>query len=719
MDDHHIIEISSAMFNPPVTYTQAVKTINMEVIEETYYAALAAWEYHYGIGGDMHPESLTRNQIVFDMKLHHLEGPNWVKVIPPCQDRGTMEMTSELEEPKDWFKDMLKDIDIARFPSYNRTFFEEHVWYNQATPVVSSLQALVLRRLSLYNYTSADSQGKLVASSTSNLRPFKVPLLIKKYAQPVHKGVEEGFKRRCLTNGVILLNNIMGTVDFYENLFFEYSFEEFRKTPFPSNSSSGIRMGRNSKKTIDDMVIRTIVNGRKGVQAPYAFGVVDQYVTALRDGKEPTYPERCCKVAFKYEIVDCMWSFGEARLVKYLKCREFFIAHFVDFLIATMVYGYRMLIERGNTICIGLKWWYGGAHEFATELGYGKPDISYSGGDIKGQDYTTHAWALGLFSASGLAYVNPHSPDYKVYKKMAEACSNHLEAKFVNFTKNMWRWVVGTMPSGHAVTSHGNSWILAMYWWSYVYGVHERNPRAKILIRSPTGWAVSKAYFIRFKVYGDNHVVALSAAARVYLSYSDFVEFMNVYGVTIHDIQENVPLISVPDAAGGLKREGIVFLKRYLIETDVQGVKYVLPYKKWKDMAPKIAYGNSKRKNEYDILLAINGLAWDTMGTNNVLYKILLTMHCTVRTRIATLGLKPLASYLATYNDTRLELEKRARKIAISLDDYLRFPTQKELVQRHVYNEDLFTYRKIPEPRGCVWVDDIVGRTYKNRYTAN
>jgi len=718
LDDGELVEIVSNMLKEPLVHRQIVSKVTLQAIDDIYYSALAAWEYQYGIGGDHHPESLTRAGIYFDMKLNRIEGPNWVKVPPPVL-RNTRELTSDVEEPKAWFTDMLKDLDVARFPFQDRNYFEENVWYREKMSPVSSLVSLILRRFSLYNYTQSDAEGKLVTSSTSCLRPHKLPILIHKYAKPVHMGLKDHFVRRCLTNGVMLLNNVMGVTQFYESLFFEYSLEEFLTTPFPASSSSGIRMGRNTKTTVGGIPVRKIVNGRKGVQAPYAFSVVNKYVEDIRYGADVDYPERCCKMAFKYEIVDSMWSFGKSRQEKYLKCREFFASHFVDFLISTMVHGYRMLVERGNTICIGLKWWYGGAYSFVRELGYGRKDIHYFSGDLKGQDYSTHSYSLGLFAAAGMAYVHPNSPDYDLYNYMMRQNTDYLQAKFVNLVGNMWRWIVGTMPSGHAVTSHGNSWILAMYWWSYVYGVHERNPRAKILVRTPTGWAVSKQYFVRFKVYGDNNIAALSENVMQYLSYKDFAQWLGALDIVLQDIQDDVPLISVPDSIGNLKVTGIVFLKRYFIETTMMGITYVLPFKRFKDMAPKIVYGNSKRKNEYDVLLALSGLAWDTMGTNFQLYTILLTLYTGTVARIKKLNMSPLEEYMKTYKDEGLEQTKRARKIAIPLDDFMRFPTRTELLQRHAFNEKEFTYRKVPRPRGCVWIDDLQGETYKNKYTAN
>jgi hypothetical protein len=414
-----------------------------------------------------------------------------------------------------------------------------------------------------------------------------------------------------------------------------------------------------------------------------------------------------------------MWSFGKKRLEKYMKCREFFIPHFVDFLLCCMVFGYRMLLERGNTITIGFKWWFGGAQTFASELGYGRADVFYSGGDIKGQDYTTPQYMLNMFVASTLVYLDPSSPDYELFKYVLRHCGDYLVAKLVNFTGNMWRWVVGTMPSGHYTTSHCNSWILAVYFWAYVYGVHVRNRKAGILYKTQSGFGIGAQYFIRFKVYGDNHVLALNREAMKYLSYMDFVSFVKGLGIDIHDIQNNVPLISVPDTQGGLKTTGIVFLKRYLIEVTTKSGTVILPYKTFKDTAPKIVFGNSPRRNVFDYLLALSGLAWDTMGVNTYVYNIIVSLYQAAAYYIQKNNLGLLSEYLNSYADKGEEARKRARKIGIPLEDYMTFPTREELLRRHKFVPESHWYRRAPKLHGCIWDDLFQGKSYPNQYFVN
>lgn len=716
--NEYIIEIQSALVKPPLVHRQSVKDLTMDSMVHVYFTALSIWEYKYGIGAKEHPFGMTRGEIYTDMVLHNFEGPNWLKVNPPFR-RGAREQALDKPDLGTWYGDILKDVDMARFPTVDRSYFQKFVWLDSSLRTgVPPLYALVMRRLSLFNYTQSDSEGPLAVASTTNLRPYKLPLLVRKYAQPVHKGLLDPALRRGIVNGIQVLNSVMGVNKFYGRVWYKYDVEDLLKTPFPGGSSSGLRKGRSEHVVEEGLRVRRVVNGLKRVQAPYAFSVADQYINAWKSGLEPEYPERCCKCAFKYEVYDAMWTFGEDRKKKYLKCREFFITHFVDFIISVQCQGFRVLLERGNTICIGLKWWYGGAHTFVTELGYGRKGVKYFGGDIRGQDYTTRHFLLQFFMISALVYFDRRSPDYKWFKKMVYQNADYIVAKLVNFFGDMWRFIIGTMPSGHFVTSHGNSWIFAVLWWAYVFGVHERNPRAKILVRVTDGWEIGKKYFIRFKVYGDNHNVALCEESRLYLDYNDFVAYMADIGITIHDIQYDVPLISQIDSMGNLRVIGLVFLKRYFIETIMDGKKYVIPYKRFMDTALKIVYGNSMRKNEYDVLLALNGLAWDTMGTNVYTYKVLLQIYEAVSMRVRVLNLAPLEVYLRTYDPSGTELEKRAKKIGIPVQDFFRFPSRKELAMRHVFIPSEHYYRKVPSMRGCLWSDELEGETYANEYPA-
>jgi len=607
---------------------------------------------------------------------------------------------------------MLQDVDVARFPSFGREYLYRHVWYgNRFDPLdskpvfcgVPSLVALVLRRLSLANYCGGDGAGPMAEAATYNLYPLKIPMLLAKYGREVHKGVDDPFIRRTLNMGTQLMYSVMGTRPYWNTYNFEYSLYRLYEMSFPAGSSAGLREGRSSEVKFEGENVSLKANGSKLLQAPYAFNAVHLYIKRFLLGcpdKGP--PERYCKIAFKYEVTDMMFKFGLEKLAAQLKCREFFIPHFTDFILNQLVFGFRNLVERGNTIKVGFKWWYGGAHVYATELGYPRKDIKYDTGDVKGQDYTTQQAALRMFAVTALLYINPGAPDYALYLYLLETQMDYLIAKLVNMFGNMWRWVVGTMPSGHFCTSHGNSWILAMYFWSYLCSVHLRNPLAKLLVRK-NGQFVVGEYFIRFPVYGDNHTLGACVKARKYISYDGFIDYVGSFGLVIHDIQRDVPLISVPSADGGVKVTGIVFLKRHLIEVKIGTRVQVLPYKTYYSTAVKIVFGNTIRVNDYDHMIALAGLAYDTMGTNLYVYKILVQLFSALHLKVVKEGGDSYASYMSALPQATGNVVKIMKKAQIEYSQLTAFPTIKTLVSMHVFDQGKSNFRVVPSRKGMVW----------------
>jgi len=264
--------------------------------------------------------------------------------------------------------------------------------------------------------------------------------------------------------------------------------------------------------------------------------------------------------------------------------------------------------------------------------------------------------------------------------------------------------------------------FLAAYWWSYISSVHLRNPRAMILVKKAgeQGFSVNPKFFIRFKVYGDNHIIALCRDARKYISYSAFVKFVANLGISIHEERENIPFLSTPDSRGGLKERGVVFLKRYFVEQRMGDIGYVLPYKQWIDVAPKIVFGNSMRVNLYDYAIALCGLAWDSMGTNRQLHDVLKFLFAGVCTQILKEGKTPYASYMLSLSESENNMaQKLSRKLFLTYEELTNFPDLKMLLERHTYIPEKHWYRRVPKMRGMLWEDDIQGDFYPNTYPHN
>jgi len=709
----------------PLKYETLIENVTEAILREVYLDAITEWEYNYGLGKYPHTGKLTFDQMRMDMRIHNLNFHNWVYTPPPFFRKALPQQTP-LRAIEPYFYNMLEEIDLARFRNYPKRFFERYVWFGNRfvnpRPVVElpSLQALCLRRMSIANYAGSDRFGPICESATNQLFPLKIPILLSKYGKNVHKGLNDPFLRKSLNMGIHLLYSVMGTRKYFGTYKFKYSEDRMVQMPFPGDSSAGLRKGRNKIVKYETEDVKLCVNGTKKIMAPYSFAAVDNYIRKIQSGDTPPPPQRYWKLAFKYEVTDMMWKFGQKKIDAQNKCREFFLSHQTDFIIMTIVHGFRSLVERGNTIKVGFKFWHGGAHNFAAELGYPREDIIYNTGDIKGQDYTTHHFCLRLFSYTSLLYIDKESEDYELYLYLLEHCADYIVAKMVNMFANMWRWIVGTMPSGSYVTTTGNSFILAMYFWGYICSVHLRNPKAKLLIKSGKFYVVGN-YFIRFPVYGDNHVMAHCKSSAQYISYSSFIKYLEALSIVIHDIQENVPLISVPDSNGNLQIQGIVFLKRYLIAVQTPAGKYIVPYKRYIDVAAKIVFGNSMRVNNYDYMLALCGMAFDMTGTNRVVHNMLVHLYTGMVQKIKNENMMPYTEYMRSLTIEQNEnmTRKLSRKLAIPIEDFFSFPTLENLLSRHKYDESKFNYRRVPNKEGMSWDDDVAGHTYRNRHTAN
>jgi len=366
--------------------------------------------------------------------------------------------------------------------------------------------------------------------------------------------------------------------------------------------------------------------------------------------------------------------------------------------------------------------------QLALELGYPRKDICYGTADITGQDYSTHYYLIYMAAWASLLYIAPNSRDYKLYRYLLRKAVDAMIAKPVNFFGNMWRVVVGTVPSGHYLTSHINSYILAWLFWSYIYGVHIRNPQSKILQRchderNKPYFRVNSKYFIRFVDYGDNHITAISRNIVSLVNQKGFENYLAKFGYALHDCDYDIPLISQPDTAGDLKVRGIVFLKRYFIEIDVGGNKYVVPYKRYLDGACKIVFGNSPRNNICDYIIALIGMAWDYQGTNSVVHSQLTLLYFSALKEYRANNKVPLTVYMQdAYMKTErgfANVQKLIRKSQITELDMLRFPIQSELLDRHKFIPRNHCYRRVPKTNKLNIEDECNDDVYPNRFPCN
>jgi len=157
------------------------------------------------------------------------------------------------------------------------------------------------------------------------------------------------------------------------------------------------------------------------------------------------------------------------------KMREFFCPS-LNFVIFSHWYmGFRRAVENGNVIRIGMTFNHGGAYVLAKYLRYDDDRMFWVDGDISQLDKNIQDWMLMLYVGCGGRYF--------AWDKFDEQAQKHIETfmkmmmfkishKIVLHLGNFWQFMRGVMHSGGKDTSHGDSWIMALLFYLFLYGCY-------------------------------------------------------------------------------------------------------------------------------------------------------------------------------------------------------------------------------------------------------
>jgi len=280
----------------------------------------------------------------------------------------------------------------------------------------------------------------------------------------------------------------------------------------------------------------------------------------------------------------------------------------------------RSVLEKSGpraSIAIGSKWTEGGAQHFMNyfKVKYGEEWKRAAGdGDIDKLDQSIHYIWLQFFVTMGGVYTNSNHPDYQWYMDMVAECAKRLSVRLVHFFADLWAIVVGKMPSGAWMTSHGDSWIMAL--WYFLFLVMEVASEPDLKKRSQLMEQALEAFF---KVYGDDSISAADRLSGTYLrfNYENFNEWLQKYLIVrARDVRKDVEwCASVRN--GRLNNDSIVFLKQYIIRNRQDGATRYLPFRPIDEYQMKAVWGREpKARDIYDFMMSILGNAYGTNGTN-------------------------------------------------------------------------------------------------------
>jgi len=488
----------------------------------------------------------------------------------------------------------------------------------------------------------------------------------------------------CVHKGIKFLVDAMGLTKHLGTLPFTFRPQEVYDIE-SKPTSAGLFAGHDSKVKAIGGKIKFIICGTKKHKDIYTKQLVHDILEELNAGTSLSEVKKmidqACKVEFKDEHYKKMPKSEEEAKKFEMKVRDYFIQTFPVYILSYVAQKDRQMFERGHVIKIGHSWWHGGAQHIAERVGAFDPDMVFDDADFDGLDTTLSRPLLDLYSASTLMYYD-QDYEFDLLKKLVKLSGELLSVKHTNLTAGVWRTIVGAMPSGAFQTSHGDSWCVAVAWYTFVAFVISQNPHMAGEILEDL-----KNNKIGIVVYGDDAIYYYHRKYIKLLNIKIFSEFVARFlKMQMRDIRLDVPFFSQPNMTGECT-PGIVFLKRNFIITPPKirkrypGIASVLPYRPTSSAEHKLVFGSSSSRftNECEAISMV-GAAYDTFGTNSVTFDLAETAFNALIVKYKIGDLSAIAMKFPKLS------EKYTRKLAVTAEElWAGFPTLDSLLRRHIY----------------------------------
>lgn len=564
------------------------------------------------------------------------------------------------------------DVAIKRYPS---SLF--HL-LRPKTSIESILcEPIVVGQYSLmqWYYATADR-------SKQNLRGISV---MKEFATETNwRGPRYDRLKAFLPSAIRWLEHSLDCEKYVGTLPFRYSPRYFVDM-LKMGTSGGIINSTSMTFINDDGITVKVVNGgAKKFIYEAAIREAHGIIVDIMLGREPRFmPLNVTKIKDEARY---LWTKKniEEMLIAFFRSREFYIPSLTLSLIAELIHRDRMKFERGSVITIGISGWWGGWYQLAVAMNYDNEELFWVDGDVKSLDKHIPDFALYLYLAAGSRYYawKSFNPSQRTFlKRLYLLLMYHVTNKVTLQPGTIWRLIIGVMYSGGKETSHGDSWIMALAFFSYIMYCCIVHPYYSSLIT-----AMVMNEFIRIIVYGDDHVWCCPKKLRSIINAAGFASFLKEFwGMELRDFKEYDSFVSKVDIASGVFiYKGPKFLKRYFIETFIPDSAPILPYKEC--LEPLVRMCTVSEEESYPgLLLKSIGQAWDSMGTNPVIYFGAKAAYEFARARCDE---TPYQIYMRIKNDPsqRKLLNSMMRKVHMTEDQFFSsFPSMSQLQSRHKF----------------------------------
>jgi len=480
----------------------------------------------------------------------------------------------------------------------------------------------------------------------------------------------------------------------------------------PKDRSHGIDFVTNTTRRKDNDVYVLTSSGTKGPQLDRIIAQIETAYNELPMNDNPL-PNYYTRVALKQECYNEAGSNYEDLLKFHKKIRLLWVDNSLGHVTHRLVGEMRQKIERGtknkpSAIYIGRSMWGGGAHRLAISMKYDSPDHEWGHADFRGLDTTIKAFFLGLMVTEIHRYVDiGQSPDqsYLFLCYLLKYCGINLACKICSYFGDVWRAVVGVMPSGSFITSHGDSWMVLLGWCLFISRVI-----ATHVLGDDIRLAVENGDY-PLCITGDDHVIGYLIKWKHIVSHKLWVDFMiDFLGFEFRDVEVSRTFLSRVDFESGIAYDKqVVFLKRLFIDVSVLdlGVPNIIHFRESHNARFKMVYGPLQSRCMYDLLCSSVAFAYESSGVNYDLFDFARFLFTCAERQMRKQDENWEAAYVA-YISMSVKVQGHSvtnfcRKLCLLPENFLKFPSIQDILKMHNKSLDDPTYGETAVPTFGVW----------------
>lgn len=614
-----------------------------------------------------------------------------IRLIPPIIPRHGMPEDSPLVQSSYKIERMMRVTDVQYFEmrtglGFQTGWFEQNVWCClPLTREVPSLQVLCARTVSPWRMAYGLENGRPpVISRKVNLYPRKQGRAILKQARPWVKVQPEIMEtvRVDMVDVLDLLYYKLGTKNHIGKHRSHVDYESFLQMSL--GTSEGINAGAPKQVVLPDESILKISPVAQKAEM-FETNIKDVHNSILNGDFPPSYFKNSEKDELdliEAQIRKVMSEDGWG--AKLDKLRIFNIPSAVFIMFERLISQLRFAIERQRSIRIGGSHGHGGTDKLAVLLNIALHncfEICIEAGDISGLDFSIPAEDLSIFYSSMLVYDIPEGPYYDIKKRIVDYVCRFIVNQLINLTASLWAIKTGGMPSGAWGTSHGDSWILLLWFCMFLLTQVKQAPPEK---RDKLFEAALDLIVI--VIYGDDHGWNRTMDPEIvqWFNGDAFSAWLKTYkDVDMRD--QMCTSFASKTSNGYLTHRGFVFLKHFSVINpyrDLPNQPTFIAFRETPEFVVRAIHGRvPKSRTCFDVILSLLGHSYGTYASNRDAWEVMALMYQNCLDELGLSDEEVLSKILVDLSEDDVA---DFRRKGVDVADLIKgFPTWERLVRQN------------------------------------